>query len=797
MLALTSTIPFSFFAVVDQNGANDVPLQSDLTQMGRENSDATMYRLFWSWNSTNSWTGSGGTGDACALFDATGKGMVDFAVCGQVTNQNGNPSVVVQTAGSPFVFSCGGKRNDRCANSVPVSYTASQVQAGVLSSDSSDPNHWLLDKTGNLITATDPFTAGASDSTLQINILKSFLPKNARLVNVCSYPSAGNGGNNNAFDCVVSPGGGFLVIKKDAGDGVTAPNFTFNVNPVSVGQAATYTIAGTGQTSPIGLALGTASESVTETQLSNWTLDSASCALESGASTGTRSGSSVNGISINSGEVTTCTFVNKTAGVSLLKTASPTTVSLGTTITYSYKVTNTGGVPFTAFTVSDLHAGLSPITCSGVTSLAAGGFTTCTATYVVKQSDVDAGSIYNLGNVSATTSIGSVTATSDVTLPVAQTKGVTINKTSNATASTKVGDTITYSYPVTNTGNTTISSLSVTDPHVGLSAIDCKGVTNLAPGATVTCTATYVVQQSDVEAGKIDNTGTVNGTTTIGAVTASKSLTVTLTRTSGVSIVKSSNASASTKAGDTITYSYAVKNTGNTTISSMVVTDDKLGAITCPATLAAGASTTCTATYVVQQSDVDAGKIVNKVVVNGTTTVGPVTDTKTLTVTIAQTYGVSIVKSSNATSATKVGDTITYSYALKNTGNTTISSMTVTDDKLGAITCPTSLAAGASATCTATYVVKQSDVDAGKIVNKVVVNGTTSLGPVTDTKTLTVTLTQHPHVSYVFTMTNDGNVTQQVTVPSIPGVTWANCTAGQVFTLAPGAVQTCNSTPLP
>ena len=95
---------------------------------------------------------------------------------------------------------------------------------------------------GNLVTNTDPYntdpvqppndgqgTAYPNDSSLQINILKSYLltlagnidskhPAIANatptLVNVCSFPSAGNGGNNNPFDCIVSPGGGFLKIVK-------------------------------------------------------------------------------------------------------------------------------------------------------------------------------------------------------------------------------------------------------------------------------------------------------------------------------------------------------------------------------------------------------------------------------------------------------------------------------------------------------------------------------------------------------------------------------------------------------
>ena len=100
----------------------------------------------------------------------------------------------------------------------------------------------------NLITHSDPFPAGESynhDSTVEIHILKTFIPETEVLVNVCSYPSAGNGGNNNPFDCIVSPGGGFLQIVKDAGAGVTSPNFTFDVHRSNT-LLAQKTIAGSG-----------------------------------------------------------------------------------------------------------------------------------------------------------------------------------------------------------------------------------------------------------------------------------------------------------------------------------------------------------------------------------------------------------------------------------------------------------------------------------------------------------------------------------------------------------------------
>src|SRR5437870_3070180 len=49
--ASSTTIPSAFFVTTDQQGANDVPAQSDLTQMGRDDSTSGLYNLFWSWDS--------------------------------------------------------------------------------------------------------------------------------------------------------------------------------------------------------------------------------------------------------------------------------------------------------------------------------------------------------------------------------------------------------------------------------------------------------------------------------------------------------------------------------------------------------------------------------------------------------------------------------------------------------------------------------------------------------------------------------------------------------------------------
>ena len=276
----------------------------------------------------------------------------------------------------------------------------------------------------------------------------------------------------------------------------------------------------------------------------------------------------------------------QTPSLSLLKsiTSGNPYAAVGAVVQYSYVVTNTGNVTVHALTVADDNVGAVAPTCNKVV-LAPNESATCTASHTVTQADLDAGKIVN--NASAfglDPSNATVTSNTDSEIANATSgPGVTIVKSSNATAATKAGDVVTFSFVVTNTGNVTITSFVVTDPLPGMSAVDCGGVTSLAPMTATTCTATYTVKQADVDAGVIRNTATVNGQTPAGAVAADSTLSTPLSKTPAVTLVKSSNANASTKAGDVVTFNFVVTNTGNVTITSFAVTDPLpgLSAINC------------------------------------------------------------------------------------------------------------------------------------------------------------------------------------------------------------------------
>ena len=85
--------------------------------------------------------------------------------------------------------------------------------------------------------------------------------------------------------------------------------------------------------------------------------------------------------------------------------------------------------------------------------------------------------------------------------------GLSISKSADLT-SAAVSETITYTYTISNSDNVTIENISLVDDKLGVISLTD---TTLAPGESVTATATYTVAISDLP-GPIINTATVTGT---------------------------------------------------------------------------------------------------------------------------------------------------------------------------------------------------------------------------------------------------------------------------------------------
>ena len=483
--------------------------------------------------------------------------------------------------------------------------------------------------------------------------------------------------------------------------------------------------------------------------------------------------------------------ITKTGVFNDIDTSGCSTASVDT-VTYTFTVTNQGNTPLSSVTVTDpLLGGLLTAIPSGDTNnntiLDITETWVYVQDYVITQSDIDTGSITNQATASGTGVNGVVTDLSGATVSddtptvtiipeacfdaIAITKAGVFNDVDTNGCSTASVDTVTYTFTVTNAGNTPLSSVTVTDPLLGglLTAVptgDANNNTILEVTETWVYVQDYVVTQSDIDTGSITNQATASGTGVNGLVTDLSGATIsddiptvtTLCQNNAIALIKTgvfndTNADNCADVNETITYSFVVKNTGNTTISGIDIDDAMVNVIGGPITLAPGQedAASFTAVYLITQADIDLGLITNTAIVSGLNPAGVLItdisdddsflqDDPTVT-TLCQNNAIALIKTgvfndTNADNCADVNETITYSFVVKNTGNTTISNIDIDDAMVNVIGGPITLAPGQEDTAifTAVYLITQADIDLGSITNTAIVSGLNPAGVlITDT----------------------------------------------------------------
>ena len=189
-----------------------------------------------------------------------------------------------------------------------------------------------------------------------------------------------------------------------------------------------------------------------------------------------------------------------------------------------------------------------------------------------------------------------------------QTRTGLLDKSAAPATYDPVGEVITYTYVVTNTGNVTLGGpVTVIDDKA---TVACPVRRLAAPGASVTCTATYTITQADLDAGSVTNTATA---TVDGIDSNEDTRDRDATQTPDLALEKTVTPETYDAVGDELTYSYVVTNTGNVTLTGPVTVVDDKATVTARrrSSLAPARPSTCTATYTVTQADLDAGSVMN------------------------------------------------------------------------------------------------------------------------------------------------------------------------------------------
>ena len=209
--------------------------------------------------------------------------------------------------------------------------------------------------------------------------------------------------------------------------------------------------------------------------------------------------------------------------------------------------------------------------------------------------------------------------TMNITISVTANPGLSISKSVRESDYNAIGQTLNYTITVTNTGNVTLSNISVTDPNTGLN----QNIGSLAPGASRTFNTTHTVTQNDLINGRVDNTATASCTYGGRSYSDSDSESVSADLRPGISISKSSIETGFGIAGDVIHYTIVVNNTGNVVLSGVTVNDPNT-TLSCPGaiTLTPGGSATCTAVHTITVADMNNGSFSNRATVTGYDQIG-------------------------------------------------------------------------------------------------------------------------------------------------------------------------------
>ncbi len=406
--------------------------------------------------------------------------------------------------------------------------------------------------------------------------------------------------------------------------------------------------------------------------------------------------------------------------ISMEKTADRTSVdAAGQEVTYTLTVTNTGNTTLAGVTISDPLTGFS----ENVGSMVPGQVVVRETTYVVTQADIDNGSIVNVADVFAFSGQTQVSDEDDAVVEAIQLPSINMDKTADPTSVDAAGQEVTYTLTVTNTGNTTLAGVTISDPLTGFS----ENVGSMVPGQVVVRETTYVVTQSDIDNGSIVNVADVFAFSGQTPVSDEDDAVVEAIRNPSIQVIKSDNGAQVSEAGDVITYTLTVTNTGNVTLTNVTVDDPLTGLNVNVGTLAPGASTSVDTDYVVTQADVDAGFVLNTAITTGESPEGEddPEDETDIETPIEVVPGIAIVKSTDTESITQVGQEVDYTLTVTNTGNVTLTNVTVIDPLTGLDINLGSLAPSQTESITTTYTVAEEDVASTSLLNTATVSGTT------------------------------------------------------------------------
>ena len=420
------------------------------------------------------------------------------------------------------------------------------------------------------------------------------------------------------------------------------------------------------------------------------------------------------------------------------KTAAEDLPDLGEDLLFTITVENkTEAETLTDIVVSEAAGNLivkvdgveleNPVRVYTIETLAAGAKTDLTAAHTVTEADIAKGSYKNEATVSCQGAVIELTdegETAEVNNEITTTKTIDKLNTRPTGEGGKyaLGDTVRYLITATNTGNQTLSNVTVTeqegvtiladdpatyavtcDPSTGIYTATLIGT--LAPGGKLTVYAELTVSGEDILKGKVVNEAAVSalaadGETSVepqeqpkdeNAETEAVKAKLDFEKTAKVYDKDSHELKEKAAVGDTVEFTFHVVNSGNVPVKGATVSDTMLGYTGTPTDLAVGEEFTETKEYTVTEADVLSGSIENSATVTGEAEPegsDPVeartdasTEVPTEDVKAEFEFGKAFVAEEPAKEYYLPGETVNYALTVKNKGNVSLKNVVVTEQK--------------------------------------------------------------------------------------------------------------------
>lgn len=508
--------------------------------------------------------------------------------------------------------------------------------------------------------------------------------------------------------------------------------------------------------------------------------------------------------------------------------------AVGQVIQYTYNIRNIGTDPLPGVvTVTG-----APVTCPLINTIGnkdefldVGEILTCVSSYTTVQEDLDRGSITTVTTANVNGILSSEITTTVTTVP---NRLLTLTKTAEPAIYDHIGQTIKYTYVVTNSGTLDIGPTQFVVTDAGISTpLNCGNADlTLAPSVTVTCSISYTVSQADMDAASIATEATVSG----GGVGPSGPASATVTKSAdNPNFPKGSNVSHVVQPGEwlwQIARCYGAKYDAVRRANPQLLDPNKISpdtTVTVPNVGSEGRiyGPPCVGTHTVQSGETwesiaqryNADPIVLQVVNKNNMAVGVVLKVPLNSAggsTVTPTKILTLTTTAEPLTYSQAGQAVTYTYVIKNSGNTTLgpAQFTVSNSLFGdsLVNCgaaDTTLIPEATVTCNSVYTTTDADMNADKITNNATASGggagpsqPASISISKNVATLSLVTAASPQtyttvgevITFTYAIRNIGNTTlgpAQFTISdSLYGDAITNCGAADT-SLAPDGVLTC------